>query len=583
MNCGHYCKKGLMALGVVLFCLLYFYLGQWTDNELPQPQPTQNTQVSEKETDWQENINTMTGMIEQPFFGDLDELNQRHIIRVLVTTNRTNFFPTKHGFRGLEYDLMTAYEKYLNRKVKYGRFKTHLVFIPVTFEETLSKLEAGYGDIVASGVTITPERARLVDFTNPYITNVNEVLVAHKSAAKIERLEDLSAKQIVVVNNSSFIIHLEDINQELGRLGLPGIEIVKANPLFESEDLLNLVNQGLYDYTVADDHVAQIWLQVMENLVIQEDYKIRENTQIAWATQKNKPQLQASLNAFIRSYAKPGKKLGNAVFNKYFEDTYWIKMPLTNEMLSKVPCLKTYLQLYSDFFGFDWRLIAAQAYQESHFDQGKKSSAGARGIMQVKRSTAKDKNVDIANIHLLENNIHAGVKYLAFLRERYFSSEEYSEEDSTNFALAAYNAGPTKILKMQNKARAKGLNPYRWYNNVESMVRKSIGQETVNYVINIQKMRQYLIASDSIVLSKTKVLKQMQESQNEVVQSPETVLPPEAEDPPEIDLDLEMKDENALEDPTSETMQDGASFQNKETNLEATDNNQSALGQAVTQ
>ena len=159
-------------------------------------------------------------------------------------------------------------------------------------------------------------------------------------------------------------------------------------------------------------------------------------------------------------------------------------------------------------------LIMALAYQESGLDNNKKSHAGAVGIMQVKPGTAADRKIGIKNINLLENNIHAGVKYLAYLRDRYFSSEDIRERDRIRFALAAYNAGPARIQKIRNRAGKMGLDPNRWFRNTELAALKYIGQETVRYVSNINKY--YLIfrfASDTEELrnSEKKKLAQQEE------------------------------------------------------------------------
>uniref|UniRef100_Q31FI9 Solute-binding protein family 3/N-terminal domain-containing protein n=1 Tax=Hydrogenovibrio crunogenus (strain DSM 25203 / XCL-2) TaxID=317025 RepID=Q31FI9_HYDCU len=430
-----------------------------------------------------------------PFKGDLPELRKRRLIRVLVSYTRTNFFLTPKGFRGLEYDLLMAYEAYLNRGPRKQRYETHLTFIPMPFSDILPKLQAGYGDIAASGFTITPEREAMVDFTSPYINNVKEILVSSKDAEPIEKLADFSGKQIIVVSNSSYIIHLEAINQTLGRLGLPTMEIVKADPLIESEDILELINEGIYQYTVVDNHIAYIWQRVLDNIQLHEDMIVHHDSNIGWAIQKNNPRLKASLNDFIQAYAQPGRFLGNAIFQKYFKNTYWIEKPLTHDLLKRVHCLKYYFQLYAEFYGFDWKLIAALAYQESRFDPNKRSHAGAIGIMQVRPSTARDRNVNLPDIKKLETNIHAGVKYLAFLRDRYFSSNDYTPEEKDNFTLAAYNAGPRKVLQLQQKTKQLGLNPYKWFYNVETTARQVIGHETVNYVTSIQKMRIFLDAS----------------------------------------------------------------------------------------
>ncbi|MDX1353608.1 MAG: transglycosylase SLT domain-containing protein, partial [Thiomicrorhabdus sp.] len=149
-----------------------------------------------------------------------------------------------------------------------------------------------------------------------------------------------------------------------------------------------------------------------------------------------------------------------------------------------------------------------QAHQESRFRQDLVSRANAVGIMQIKPSTARSKIVNIPNIRNLENNIHAGVKYLAFIRDYYFDKPEYSDEDKTNFSLAAYNAGPGRIRKLQRKAEAKGLNPHKWHYNVEVIARQDIGQETVNYVTKIQKTKIALKLSKELAEKKHQLKEQ---------------------------------------------------------------------------
>jgi membrane-bound lytic murein transglycosylase MltF len=439
------------------------------------------------------------------FTGDLAELKKRRIIRVLVSYNKTNFFTTPKGFRGVEHDLLKAYEAYLNSGPKKQRYPTHLMFIPMTFGEIIEKLSNGYGDIAASGLTVTPKRAELVDFTEPYLTNINEILVSHSHSKKIDNLKDLSGKQVIVVANSSYLTHLKTINTLIENAGYKTIKIIIADKELEAEDLLKMVNEGIHDYTIVDNHLALIWQDVLKNIVLSPKIIFSKSTNIAWATQKNLPQLKASLNSFIKKHAKQGRLLGNSVYKRYFKDSYWLKKPLTHDLLDKVDCLQYYFEYYGEFYDIDWQLIAAQAYQESHFSQHKKSSAGAIGIMQVKPSTAKGKHINIPNIKNIKNNIHAGIKYLSFLKERYFSGRKYNKEEQTNFALAAYNAGPAKILKLQKIAKERGLNPYIWFYHVETIAREKIGLETVNYVANIQKMKLFLQASNKLKQDKLDV------------------------------------------------------------------------------
>lgn len=451
---------------------------------------------------------TVSDRINKAFIGDLKEIRERRILRVLVSYNRTNFFHTKRGDRGIEHDLMKEYEKYINRGPRKERFKTHIVFLARPFEKLLSDLKSGYGDIVASGITVTPERASYVDFTRPYITDVKEILVSHKNITQPSTIQELSGKQVIVVSNSSYIIHLERVNQSLGLLGLPAIDIVKADPLLESEDILEMVNAGLFDYTVVDDHIAQIYQNIYPNLQLHENFIFHHGGNIAWAINKNLPDLKDSLNSFIKNYARPGKFLGNSLYRKYFQNPYWIKQPLSLTALDEHPCLEYYFDKYATYFDFNWYLIAAQAFQESGFNQELRSRANAVGIMQIKPSTARSKIVNVKDIYDLENNIYAGIKYLAFLRDHYFDKPEYSKEDVINFSLAAYNAGPGRIRKLQRIAEKKGLDPHKWHYNVETIARQQIGQETVNYVTKIQKTKIALNLSKDLAIRKHQLKEQ---------------------------------------------------------------------------
>lgn len=431
--------------------------------------------------------------INSQFIGDLEEIRNRRILRVLVSYNRTNFFHTDKGPRGIEYELMTAYEKYLNRGPRKERFKTHLVFLTRPFNQLITALTLGEGDIVASGLTITPERKQLVDFTAPYIKNVNEILVSYKGAKPITRIEELAGEQIIVVANSSYIVQLQQINLALGGLGLESMEIIQANELLEAEDILEMVNAGLFHYTIVDSHIANIYSSAYKNIIVHDDFILRNGGEIAWAINKNLPKFKASLNDFIENYARQGRYLGNVLYRRYFENTAWIQHPLDFTALDKTPCLQYYFEKYAQFYDFDWYLIAAQAYKESKFNQKLVSRRGAYGVMQIKPSTANSKHVRIAKIKTdMENNIHAGIRYLASLRDYYFDKPEYSPEDVINFSLAAYNAGPGRVRQLQRIAKRKGLDPYKWFYNVETIARNEIGLETVNYVTFIQKTKEAL-------------------------------------------------------------------------------------------
>jgi membrane-bound lytic murein transglycosylase MltF len=423
---------------------------------------------------------------ERQYYDDLDVILKRRYIRVLTTFNKTNFFIAGGKEYGFEYSLLKEFEKYLNRDLKKRDLKLVMEFIPVARDRLLPALNEGYGDIAAASLTITPERKKAVDFSDPYIRGVDQVVVAHKRVKGLRNIDDLSDRKIYVRKSSSYFEDLTALNDQFRGKGLEPIRIVMIDENLETEDILELVNSGAIDITVADNYLAKIWRKVFHNLKVYRKMKVRSNTQIAWAVRKDNPQLKKSINAFIKKHRK-GTLLGNIYFNRYYKRTKWIKNPLDRKEKKKLEKYESLFRKYASQYGFDWMLIAALAYQESKLDNNKRNPSGAVGVMQVLPETAADRNIGIHNVREVENNIHAGVKYLAFLRSRYFTGGKMRERDRIRFALAAYNAGPTKIRRSRAVAKDMGLNPDRWFRNVEMAVLKMVGQETVRYVSSINK------------------------------------------------------------------------------------------------
>ena len=151
---------------------------------------------------------------------------------------------------------------------------------------------------------------------------------------------------------------------------------------------------------------------------------------------------------------------------------------------------------FGDEYEFDWLMLAALGYQESGLDQSVRSPAGAVGVMQILPTTAKDPNVGITDIDQIEHNIHAGTKYLRFLRDRYFNDPDIDDINQTLFSFASYNAGPARVAKLRKEAAERGLDPNVWFGNVELISAKRIGRETTQYVSGIFK---YYIAYKLIV------------------------------------------------------------------------------------
>jgi membrane-bound lytic murein transglycosylase MltF len=424
--------------------------------------------------------------IDEKWTGDFDDMVERRKIRVLVAHNKLMFFLDKAKIRGITYDAFVKFEEYINKKLKTGSRKISVVFLPVPRDKLLPWLIEGRGDIASANLTITEERSRSVDFSRPLFKNVSEILVSGANAPAVKSLDDLSGREIHVRTSSSYYEHLLRLNESFEKKDKPPIKIIAASEYMEDSDLLEMVNAGLISMIVVDDHKAKFWAQVFEKVRLHPEIAINTGGNIGWAMRKDSPELKKILDEFARKHQK-GTLLGNILFKRYLENNQWARNALGPEEQKKFQELSELFEKYSRQYDFDYLMIVALAYQESQLDHDSKSHVGAVGIMQLLPSTAADKNVNIPDIEELENNIHAGIKYLRFLRNRYFNDPDIDALNQNLLAFAAYNAGPAKINRLRKLTKQAGFDPNIWFGNVEILAAKKIGRETVQYVSNIYK------------------------------------------------------------------------------------------------
>jgi membrane-bound lytic murein transglycosylase MltF len=423
----------------------------------------------------------------KPWTGDLDGMVERRMIRVLTVLSKTFYYIDRGVQRGITYEGLQAFEKELNNKLKLGPRKVNVVVIPVSRDRLLSGLVEGRGDIVAANLTITEQRAATVDFSDPVLSDTKELLVTGPASPPTASLDDLAGREVVVRRSSSYYESLVALNERFRKEGKAEVALTLADENLEDEDLLEMVNAGLYPAIVMDEHKAQFWAQIFDKVTVHDGIVLRAGGQISWAFRKNSPQLRDAINRFVKGH-KIGTQFGNIMLKRYLKDAKYVKNALASGEIEKFNKTIELFQKYAGEYEFDWLLIGAQAFQESGIDQSVRSPAGAVGVMQVLPTTAADPTIGIANVDTdTNNNIHAGVKYLRFMVNEYFNDPAITPVNRHLFALASYNAGPNRIARLRQKAAKQGLDPNKWFQNVEIVVAREIGRETTQYVGNIYK------------------------------------------------------------------------------------------------
>ena len=371
----------------------------------------------------------------EPWSGDLEGITERRFLRILTVHNPLFFSFDGARKQGIVADLAKMFEAHLAKEIGRVRSPTVIV-IPVARDELIPGLIGGRGDLIMGNLTITTERQQQVDFGPATYPNVDELVITGPAVKDIDSFDDLVKTGLYIRRSSSYFEHLQALNAQRKKQGKKPIPVTEADENLEDYDLLDMVNAGVIKAIVVDSHKATFWEQVFDKIKVHRDLSVHSGNQIAWAIRKNSPALMKSITAFGKT-VKKGSLLGNILLKRYLGNTQWLKNALDSKERKRYEQTIEIIKRYAGQYEFDWLVIAAQAYQESRFDQSKRSPAGAVGVMQLLPSTAADKAVGIPDVSTLENNVHAGVKYLNWLRQTYYTNEKISPLDRVLFSFAA--------------------------------------------------------------------------------------------------------------------------------------------------
>jgi len=424
-----------------------------------------------------------TGM--RAWKGDFDAMAKRRLVRVLVPYSKTFYYVERGRARGISAEIIEAMEQDLNATLKTPKsLRVKLVALPVGRDELVSRLNDGYGDLVVADTTITPGREALVDFSAPMFRGVREVVVTAPGSPPVATAEALSGREVFVRRDTSYWEHLTALNATLAAAGKAPVGLREAAPDLEAEDILEMVDAGLVDATVVDGYKAKMWQPVFPHYTLNRDAAVSEDGEYAFMMRKGSPRLKEAVDGFVKRHAQ-GTTFGNTIVNRYAKNPRFAKNALGESERKRFGDVVELFRKYGGQYDVDYLLMVAQGFQESTLDQAKRSHVGAIGVMQIMPATAKD--LKVGDVSVLENNVHGGVKYLRMLIDRYYANEPMTPLNKGLFAFAAYNCGPGRVAQLRKEAQRRGLDPNRWFSNVELVAADRIGPETVTYVSNIYK------------------------------------------------------------------------------------------------
>ena len=435
---------------------------------------------------------------------DLEAIKKDGVLRALVVYSSTSYFLYRGQAMGFEYELLQWLAKDLNLKLE--------IIVSDNLDNQFEVLNRGDVDLIAHGMTITNQRKWEVSFTE-YLYLTKQVLVQKKpdnfrklSWKSIDKFLVKDAVELIndtvsIRKNSSYYERIVSLSNEIG--GTIHIDTLESQ--LSTGEIIDMVADGQIKYTIADENLAKI--NASSNPILDVKVPVSLSQRIAWVTRKKSKNFREVINNWILKHRNT--KDYRVIYNKYFKNKRSFRKrdrsdfySLKNNQISKYDDL---IKTYAKKIDLDWRLLAAQVYQESHFDTSAESWAGASGLMQVMPATAEALGIkDVSNP---EESLKGGTTYLKQMYERFENVPD--SLDRIKLALAAFNCGYGHVTDAQRLAEANGLNPLIWDANIAPMLldlrfRKNYskpfikygyvrGTEPVNYIEQIfERYEQYI-------------------------------------------------------------------------------------------
>ena len=406
-------RKNCILLQLIFLCLTFVYVSILIHNQ---------------------NLGNTTGTVER--------IRESGKLRLITASAINSYYYYENEPTGFEFDLAQEFAKYLN---------VELDIVVPGWNNMFAYLDQGKGDFIAAGISITKERLEDASFSIPYMT-IQQRIIHHNLVFEPKNMNDMEGKTFHVRRGTSYHSRLKKIKSS----GINVNYILHDN--IPTEELIAMVHKRKIRFTIADSNIAMLSQRYYPDIRI--GIPVQEKESLAWAVRKNDTEMLVEINRFLL-YANETGILKN-IIDKYYEntqkfDSYELKK-FHKRIETQLPKYKKVIMDECAKYGFDWRLVAAVVYQESHFNPNARSFTNVRGLMQVTHKTAQE--MGISNRLDPAQSIRAGIKYL----DKMYNKFSHIEDDYQRmlFALASYNIGYGHVLDALKIAKEKGLDLTIW-------------------------------------------------------------------------------------------------------------------------
>ncbi|WP_022941298.1 transporter substrate-binding domain-containing protein [Psychromonas hadalis] len=372
-------------------------------------------------------------------------------VRFVLRNNLSSYYIWRGELLGFHYELAKRFAT--EHKLRY-----EIIVAPDNIS-LIDYIIEDKADIALGFLTPTDERkAKGISFSRPY-HYASELLIAHRSFPEISSPSELGKGEVHIRPSSSYWQTALTLQQQATEL-----ELIAAPEEQETESIIAYVGQEKYQFTIADSHIVDIEMTFSDD--IHSLMSIGEPKAQSWAVKSGNNELLGKVDDFIKKHYKG--LFYNVIYNKYFKDKRRLKMHYSGfKALKNSGILSPYddiVKIYAQKYNFDWHLLVAQMHQESRFNPKATSMAGAKGLFQVMPRTAKE--LGIVDVHIPEQGIKAGIRYMNWVRERMMKNEVQPDQ-LIWFTLASYNAGAGHVRDAIRLAKQKGWRNDIWFDNVE--------------------------------------------------------------------------------------------------------------------